>query len=110
MNTQIVGTCSICGGAVTLPLAWYSVTPPVATCSRCGAVAAQHGPVIPMVRPTHVPAVFGPETTPSVPWEWTAVPNTGGRYTTDTVTLTHPPEAEPFVWHTATSTKIGGAS
>lgn len=58
MNSQTIGTCSLCGGPVTLPLAWYSVTPPVATCSRCGAVQAQHGPVIPMVRPDYVPGPF----------------------------------------------------
>lgn len=94
MSEQTIGTCSICGGAVTLPLAWWSVTPPVASCSRCGAVAAQHGPVIPMVQPTHIPTPF--DVTPigigeDPPWRFTAVPNTGGAYTTDTVTVTLPP-------------------
>jgi hypothetical protein len=48
MNTQTVGTCSICGGAVTLPTMYWSVVPPVPTCSRCGAMARSSGPVIPM--------------------------------------------------------------
>jgi hypothetical protein len=47
-NTQVVGTCSLCGGAVTLPYIWMAVIPAVPTCSQCGAVAAMHGPVMPM--------------------------------------------------------------
>jgi len=55
-NCQTVGTCSICGGAVQLPLAWWSVVPPVPTCSRCGAVQRQaYGPVIDM-QPAWPPA------------------------------------------------------
>lgn len=47
------GTCSLCGGRVTVPDHWLSVVPPTPTCEQCGAVAAEHGPVIPMVqRPT----------------------------------------------------------
>lgn len=48
MMSQVVGTCSICGGVVTVPLTWTSIIPDVPTCSGCGAVAAAHGPVIPM--------------------------------------------------------------
>lgn len=48
MMSQVVGTCSICGGAVMMPLTWMSTIPPVPTCGGCGAVAAAHGPVIPM--------------------------------------------------------------
>lgn len=91
MNSQTIGTCSLCGGPVTLPLAWYSVTPPVATCSRCGAVQAQHGPVIPMVRPADIP---GPFTVPIAPSTGTSPGLTIGYgpewtvdVTTDTVTL-----------------------
>ena len=51
---QIIGTCSICGGAVTMPFAWWSVLPPTPTCSQCGATAAQYGPVVQMQpRPTY---------------------------------------------------------
>lgn len=48
---QIVGTCSICGGQVTVPSVWHSIIPPEPTCQSCGAVAASHGPVISMVKP-----------------------------------------------------------
>lgn len=43
----VIGTCSICGGAVTAPTAWSGVVPPVPTCSLCGAIKTQsYGPVI----------------------------------------------------------------
>lgn len=45
---KIIGTCSICGGRVTVPHIWGGVTPPTPTCDHCGATAAAHGPVIPM--------------------------------------------------------------
>lgn len=46
---MIIGTCSICTGAVTVPDVWMCIIPPTPTCSSCGAVsAAPHGPVIPM--------------------------------------------------------------
>jgi len=49
MNDLTIGTCSICGGAVTLPTIFWSVVPPVPSCSRCGATKRQpHGPVIDM--------------------------------------------------------------
>jgi len=48
---MIIGTCSQCGGPVYLPDVWASVLPPTPTCMRCGAIAAKHGPVIPMVLP-----------------------------------------------------------
>lgn len=48
-NTTTLGTCSLCGGAVTVPTVVGSVVLPTPTCSQCGAVPAQaHGPVIPM--------------------------------------------------------------
>jgi hypothetical protein len=51
-NKQTVGTCGLCGGAVTLPIAYWSVIPPVPTCSECGATAKQdHGPIMPMNPP-----------------------------------------------------------
>lgn len=47
---SIVGTCSICGGAVTVPTVWSSVVPPVPSCTACGAVKKQsYGPVVDMV-------------------------------------------------------------
>lgn len=46
---RTIGTCSICGGAVTVPGVWWGICPPTPTCTGCGAVAASHGPVIPMV-------------------------------------------------------------
>lgn len=47
----VIGTCSLCGGRVTLPFVWHSVVPPVPTCESCGAVKAE-GPVIEMRRVT----------------------------------------------------------
>jgi len=47
MNS-IIGTCSICGGPVSVPSIWHGIHPPQPTCERCGAIAAQHGPIIPM--------------------------------------------------------------
>ena len=51
-NRQVVGTCGNCGGAVTLPIVWMSVVPPVASCEDCGATVAQGGPILPMNLPT----------------------------------------------------------
>lgn len=48
---QVLGSCSICGGEVTCPTAWWSIVPPRPMCSNCGAVAAP-GPVIPMTPAT----------------------------------------------------------
>lgn len=46
---RVIGTCSICGGAVCVPHTWMSVNPPVPTCNSCGAVPKQsHGPIIEM--------------------------------------------------------------
>jgi hypothetical protein len=43
-----IGTCSCCGGEVQVCRDWMAVIPQTPTCARCGAVAALHGPVIPM--------------------------------------------------------------
>lgn len=49
-NVRVIGTCSICGGRVTVPSVYHSVVPPTPTCEKCGAVPRQsYGPVIPMV-------------------------------------------------------------
>lgn len=46
---QTIGTCSICGGPVTIPVVWGGVIPPVPTCEHCGATAQNsYGPIIPM--------------------------------------------------------------
>lgn len=45
---HIIGTCSVCGGRVGVPSLWGSVVPPTPKCLDCGALAASHGPVIPM--------------------------------------------------------------
>lgn len=48
---QIIGTCSLCGGAVTVPQAWGGWPPPVPTCQNCGATKrASHGQIIEMER------------------------------------------------------------
>lgn len=51
MDYNTIGTCSICGGPVTVPTVWFEVQPPTPTCKSCGAIA--HGPVIQM-KPNNV--------------------------------------------------------
>jgi hypothetical protein len=47
-----IGTCSLCGGPVTVPDPWWGIFPPTPACDQCGAVpVAAHGPVLPMKRP-----------------------------------------------------------
>jgi hypothetical protein len=48
-----IGTCGICGGAVTRENGtWLGTEPPPARCESCGATPkAKHGPVIEMERP-----------------------------------------------------------
>lgn len=91
-NQQTIGTCSICGGAVTVPSVWLGILPPTPTCSRCGAHAAQNfGPVIPMV--------------PIQPWrDSTALP-----WWTNPPTTTSPwPTADRNIWwFTSTSSTAG---
>jgi hypothetical protein len=46
---NVLGTCNLCGGAVTTPAQWMSTQPPVPTCQRCGATRKHpHGSVIEM--------------------------------------------------------------
>lgn len=48
MNTT-VGSCSICGGHVSVPCSWMGAIPPIPTCESCGATKKRpHGPVIEM--------------------------------------------------------------
>lgn len=75
---HVIGTCSLCGGPVRKLTCETS-----ARCDKCGALAAEHGPVIPMVpqpviaqpgvRYVPVPVVYPePFTWPSrYPWEFT---------------------------------------
>lgn len=68
-NTTTVGTCSLCGGAVTVPTIVGSVVPPTPTCSQCGAVPKEpHGPTIPMQprRATAVTAIADANGTPLI--------------------------------------------
>ena len=45
-----IGTCSVCGGPVSVPAVWHGIIPPRPTCERCGAIKADdYGPVIPMI-------------------------------------------------------------
>lgn len=46
MNRKPIGTCSQCGGVVSVPTMWHGVNRPVASCERCGATAKASGPVI----------------------------------------------------------------
>lgn len=57
-----VGTCSLCGGMVTVPQVWFGVIPPTPTCTRCGAMATPPElPVIPMSNPRRAAGVSWPQ-------------------------------------------------
>lgn len=68
MSKQIIGTCGICGGRVTVPSPYWSVIPPVPSCESCGAQVAQHGPVLPM-NPAPRREVVTTQTTISYDWQ-----------------------------------------
>jgi hypothetical protein len=52
MSSRTIGTCSICGGRVSVPDHWMGIHPPIPTCDSCGAHMKQpHGPVVPMEKP-----------------------------------------------------------
>lgn len=54
-NRAVLGTCSVCGGPVSIPTLWEKPTPPVPICERCGAIKMdRYGPVIPMIPRTSV--------------------------------------------------------
>lgn len=75
MSEISVGTCSLCGGPVTVPAVWGGVIPPTPTCKQCGAVPADsHGPVREMKRPikTNSTSSFIGWTRPL---EWLVVPD-----------------------------------
>jgi len=49
MSVTRIGTCGICGGAVSIHSVWFGAIPPDVHCERCGAVPKnQYGPVLPM--------------------------------------------------------------
>ena len=76
---KIIGTCSICGGPVSVPNISWSVIPPVPRCQNCGATPqVRYGPVIPMqpAPPIKVEYTTGvPPSTASFPNNpgWTAI-------------------------------------
>ena len=44
-----VGTCSLCGGRVTIPQSYMSTVPPIPTCQSCYATKAEpYGRIIHM--------------------------------------------------------------
>lgn len=45
---KIIGQCSLCGGNVTVPTAWWSTEPPVPHCKKCGAHEKNQLPIIEM--------------------------------------------------------------
>ena len=48
-GTICMGTCSLCGGRVSIPRVFMGIITRVPTCESCHATAgASHGPVIPM--------------------------------------------------------------
>ena len=57
-----IGTCSICGGQVTIPTVWAGIIPPTPSCLSCGALGRSFGPVIPMHKPNDSdnPNIFKP--------------------------------------------------
>lgn len=64
MSSRTVGTCSICGGRVSVPDHWMGIYPPVPSCDSCGAHMKQpHGPVVPMEKP-------GEQKTPKLSLGW----------------------------------------
>lgn len=58
-DQRAIGTCSQCGGLVTVPAVWAGVIPPTPTCSACGAVAPSPwvGPILPVIPTVPAPAV-----------------------------------------------------
>lgn len=48
MSYRTIGSCSLCGGPVRVPIVWASIFPPTAECFDCHALGEGNGPVIPM--------------------------------------------------------------
>ena len=43
-----IGSCSLCGGDVTVPQVWGGLHIPLPTCENCGATKKKTGPIIQM--------------------------------------------------------------
>lgn len=60
MSYRTIGTCSLCGGPVRVPLVWMGSYAPKGQCANCRAYESRsHGPVIAMEPPakeTHIGA------------------------------------------------------
>jgi hypothetical protein len=48
MSHRTIGICSLCGGAVRVPIVWAGVFAPRGECADCRALVS-HGVVIPMM-------------------------------------------------------------
>lgn len=51
---RTIGSCSLCGGPVRVPIVWASIFPPTAECFDCHALGEGNGPVIPMKQAARV--------------------------------------------------------
>jgi hypothetical protein len=51
-RVNVIGTCSLCGGRVVVPVVVMSGFPVEPWCSSCGAVKREpiHGPILDMVK------------------------------------------------------------
>lgn len=45
---RILGSCSKCGGRVTVPKIWHGVNPPTPSCDSCHSIPVDTKPVIQM--------------------------------------------------------------
>lgn len=45
---KVLGSCSICGGNVVIPLVWMGIYPPTPYCNSCGAVREEEKKIIKM--------------------------------------------------------------
>jgi hypothetical protein len=52
MSEAVIGQCSICGGQVCVPTAFYGK--PAGVCKGCGATEKQKLPIVPMERPLRI--------------------------------------------------------
>lgn len=55
MSSHTIGTCSLCGGRVSVPRMWMGIYPPIPTCDSCGATKKHpHGGTVEMEKPRRV--------------------------------------------------------
>lgn len=103
MSYRIIGTCSLCSGAVAVPSVWAGIKPPIPTCLSCKATPrTAYGPRIDMQRPDNGNAMgmamqgimYAGPAKPIEDWLWqrdavvvdTAVVDTANPSTTSTTT------------------------